>query len=94
MGWNSAVEFVFYGLAVLLGFVIVTLITFSCSKLINMPNSSTSHHHNTEKPKQAMNTSMAIHVEPQIVVIMAGDAKPTYLATPVLPPIQHSHEQV
>ncbi|XP_028108106.1 uncharacterized protein LOC114306978 [Camellia sinensis] len=95
MGWNSAVQFVFYGLAVLLGFVIVALIIFSCSKLINMPNiSSTSHHHITEKPKQAMNTSMAIHVEPQIVVIMAGDEKPTYLATPVLRPIQHSDEQV
>lgn len=74
--WNSPLPYLFGVLALILGLIVVALIILSCSHKKRTP----SHHQRDNPPK-------AIWAEPdttpKIVVIMAGDEIPAYLATPV-----------
>ncbi|KAJ9683009.1 hypothetical protein PVL29_018839 [Vitis rotundifolia] len=61
--WNSPFPYLFGGLALILGLIVVALIILSCS-----------HKKRTSSPD---------HDKDKVIVIMAGDENPTYLATPV-----------
>ncbi|KAG5247476.1 protein GLUTAMINE DUMPER [Salix suchowensis] len=74
--WNSPVAYVFVGLAFMLGLITVALIILACSNI----KSSTSE---AEDEIPARQLEIQVESEPKIVVIMAGDDNPTYLARPV-----------
>ncbi|KAJ1414006.1 protein GLUTAMINE DUMPER 5-like [Sesbania bispinosa] len=67
---TSPVPYLFGGLALMLALIAVALIILACS------------YHNEEKP--AKTVEMGVDSEPKIVVIMAGDTNPTYLAKPAM----------
>lgn len=74
--WNSPMPFLFGGLALVLGLITVALIILACSYRRSLSNSATQAH-DEEKPVKQVEDS-----EPKIVVIMAGDENPKYLAKP------------
>ncbi|KAJ1380792.1 protein GLUTAMINE DUMPER 5-like [Sesbania bispinosa] len=67
---TSPVPYLFGGLAVMLALIAVALIILACS------------YRNEEKPTKTV--EMTVDSEPKIVVIMAGDTNPTYLAKPAV----------
>ncbi|KAF8365151.1 hypothetical protein HHK36_032839 [Tetracentron sinense] len=85
--WNSPVPYIFGGLAVMLGFIALALIILVCSCCKSSANSSSD---TVEKPAKAVNSP--VDTEPKIVVIMAGDDIPTYLAKPVSSTL-HGHRE-
>ncbi|CAK7335191.1 unnamed protein product [Dovyalis caffra] len=74
---NSPVAYVFVGLAFMLGLITVALIILACSFRKSMPNTLRSEAED-ESPVESQ-----VDFEPKIVVILAGDENPTYLAKPV-----------
>ncbi|XVE78626.1 hypothetical protein DITRI_Ditri13aG0161400 [Diplodiscus trichospermus] len=76
--WKSPIPYLFGGLAVMLGLIAVALIILTCSYKEPPSNSSGEAE---EKPSKQV--TMQLEMEPKIVVIMAGDENPTYLAKPV-----------
>ncbi|XP_077214705.1 protein GLUTAMINE DUMPER 3-like [Tasmannia lanceolata] len=85
--WHSPVPYLFGGLAAMLGLIAFALLMLACSywKLSgyweNRDDSERDLEDGNEKPCDAMKISSIL--ETKIVVIMAGDEKPTYLATPM-----------
>ncbi|KAJ6369770.1 hypothetical protein OIU76_028087 [Salix suchowensis] len=80
--WNSPVAYVFVGLALMLGLITVALIILACSYYRkSLSNSSRREAELDEKP--AKQVEIQVDFEPKVVVIMAGDENPTYLAKPV-----------
>ena len=79
--WNSPVAYVFVGLALMLGLITVALIVLACSYRKSLSNSSRREAELDEKP--AKQVEIQVDFEPKVVVIMAGDENPTYLAKPV-----------
>ncbi|KAL9381145.1 hypothetical protein Peur_026802 [Populus x canadensis] len=79
--WNSPVAYVFVGLALMLGLITVALIILACSYRKSLSNSSRREAELDEKP--AKQVEIQVDFEPKVVVIMAGDENPTYLAKPV-----------
>ncbi|KAJ8500886.1 hypothetical protein OPV22_011438 [Ensete ventricosum] len=81
--WHSPVPYLFGGLAALLGLISLALLILACSywKLSGYLESG-----------EDTGTAVELYVKPvaaptvyeeKVVVIMAGDAKPTFLATPM-----------
>lgn len=70
--WKSPIPYLFGGLGLMLGIIAVALILLACSYRKSSPNDA------EEKPLHALQPEM----EPKIVVIMAGESNPTYLAKP------------
>ncbi|XP_022728454.1 protein GLUTAMINE DUMPER 5-like [Durio zibethinus] len=85
--WNSPIPYLFGGIAVMLGLIAVALVFLACSCKKSPPNSS-----GEAEGKPAKQVIMQLEMEPKIVVIMAGDEIPTYLANPVSS--THNTEQV
>ncbi|KAJ1414005.1 hypothetical protein SESBI_19230 [Sesbania bispinosa] len=77
--WRSPIPYLFGSLALLLVFIFVALLILLCSNRKNDSQSSAED----EDTKQAMPNNVEIDSEPNILVIMAGDDKPTYLAKPI-----------
>ncbi|EOY03889.1 hypothetical protein QUC31_017523 [Theobroma cacao] len=77
--WNSPVPYLFSGLALMLGLISFALVILACSYKKSPSNSA----HDEAEEKPAKQVSMQLEMEPKIVVIMAGDENPTYLAKPV-----------
>ncbi|KAG1326945.1 protein GLUTAMINE DUMPER 2 [Cocos nucifera] len=82
--WHSPVPYLFGGLAAMLGLIAFALLILACSywKLSGYLGSSDGDVENPRgdwKPSAKPPESF----EPRIVVIMAGDEKPTFLATPI-----------
>ncbi|XP_018816614.1 protein GLUTAMINE DUMPER 6-like [Juglans regia] len=88
--WKSPIPYLFGSLALMLLLIAVALIILVCSYRKRVSNSSGE---NEDKPAAAKTMDAVIDTEPRIVVIMAGDDKPTYLATPSIPST-HPSEQV
>ncbi|GFY84832.1 hypothetical protein Acr_03g0016060 [Actinidia rufa] len=87
--WNSPIAYLFAGLALMLGLIVLALVILACSFI--KPNSnSNSSHGAEEKPIRAVHV---VEMEPRIVVIMAGDENPTYLAKPIASTL-HGDQQV
>ncbi|KAJ7971153.1 Protein GLUTAMINE DUMPER like [Quillaja saponaria] len=79
--WKSPIPYLFGSIALVLTLILVALIILFCSYRKRASSSSSgSELGDPEKP--AMSISTVIDTEPKIVVIMAGDDKPTYLAKP------------
>ena len=79
--WKSPVPYLFGSLAITLLLIAVALIILVCSYRKRASNSSGE---DEEKPAMKMMNNTGVDSEPKIVVIMAGDDKPTYLAKPVV----------
>ncbi|KAK9278735.1 hypothetical protein L1049_028311 [Liquidambar formosana] len=87
--WNSPVPYIFGGLAVILGVLVVALLVvlacFHCKSTAPQSSGDTG-----ENPTKNMNTQYS-DMEPKFVVIMAGDDLPTYLAKPLSSTSQMEH---
>ncbi|KAI6670450.1 hypothetical protein NL676_005335 [Syzygium grande] len=70
--WSSPIPYLFGGLAVMLILILVALIILACSYISGDTDA-----------KPAKPAIPPLDLEPRIVVIMAGDKKPKYLAKPV-----------
>ncbi|KAL2897023.1 Protein GLUTAMINE DUMPER 2 [Bienertia sinuspersici] len=81
MRWNSPIPYLFGGLALILGLISIALMILACSYLYkkkhDLPSSFT-----TGTPAN-INDMVVLDNVPKVVVIMAGDDKPTYIATPM-----------
>ncbi|CAL0318770.1 unnamed protein product [Lupinus luteus] len=76
---TSPIPYLFGGLALMLGLISIALLIIACSyRKQNWPNSVSDE----EKPTNKV-VNMEVDSEPKIVVIMAGESNPTYLAKPV-----------
>lgn len=81
--WNSPIPYLFGGIALTLLLIITALIFLACSN--RKPRRSAS---NSPPQDQDQNTNIhtpeitAADLQPKIVVIMAGNDTPTFLATP------------
>lgn len=85
--WHSPVPYLFGGLAAMLGLIAFALLILACSYwklsgyLENGDNNERDVENGDEKPVDSM--KIPTSYEAKVVVIMAGDEKPTYLATPI-----------
>ncbi|GMN57612.1 hypothetical protein TIFTF001_026727 [Ficus carica] len=85
--WNSPIPFLFGGLALMLGLITVALVILACShrKPSPAPNSGAATNVSNTEEKPAVQVNVVVDSDqPKIVVIMAGDDMPTYLAKPVV----------
>ncbi|GAB4828021.1 hypothetical protein Ancab_034908 [Ancistrocladus abbreviatus] len=78
--WNSPIPYLFGGLALIIGLIVMALLILACSYRKQRCLSST-HHNLQEIPVKLVNRDF--DASPRLVVVMAGDDEPTYLATPV-----------
>ena len=79
--WKSPIPYLFGSLALVLLLISGALIIIVCSYWKRASNSSADDQNDLEKPAMIiMNT--AVDTEPKIVVVMAGDDKPSHLANP------------
>ncbi|XP_010913621.1 protein GLUTAMINE DUMPER 2 [Elaeis guineensis] len=86
--WHSPVPYLFGGLAAMLGLIAFALLILACSywKLSGYLESGDGDVENPGgdgKPSANPAAKPPESFEPRIVVIMAGDEKPTFLATPI-----------
>lgn len=90
--WNSPVPYLFGGLAAMLGLIALALLTLACTYWrLNgyLQSTGTNGEQNSNSASQTGkaptggDAQMAPPVQEHVAVIMAGEAKPTYLATPV-----------
>ncbi|KAF5204650.1 Glutamine dumper, partial [Thalictrum thalictroides] len=85
--WNSPLPYLFGGLAAMLGLISFALLILACTYHKSMDdddddNLSSPDDVDEEKPAK-LPTLPPAEFEPKIVVIMAGNDQPTYLAKPV-----------
>ncbi|KAK9924795.1 hypothetical protein M0R45_033146 [Rubus argutus] len=79
--WKSPIPYLFGGLALMLLLIFVALIILVWS---HRKRSSSGEDDHEEKPTKPMNNTVFDADQPKIVVIInAGEDKPTHLATPV-----------
>ncbi|XP_050229952.1 protein GLUTAMINE DUMPER 5-like [Mercurialis annua] len=76
--WNSPLPYLFVGLALMLGLIAMALMLLACS----YPKSPPSNHSDEKSYDDRNRLGFEMEMEPKIVVIMAGDHNPTYLAKP------------
>ncbi|KAH7674844.1 hypothetical protein IHE45_08G099300 [Dioscorea alata] len=89
-GWHSPVPYLFGGLAAMLGLIAFALLILACSywKLSGYLDSTENTTHDEDQEMANMKQEMIKTVtqqcsEVRLVVIMAGEEKPTFLATPI-----------
>lgn len=82
--WNSPIPYLFGGIAAMLGLIAIALVILACSF---RETSRSSNDEAEEKPAKQPVAAMQLEMEPKIVVIMAGDENPTYIANPI-----HHHD--
>ncbi|OWM84695.1 protein GLUTAMINE DUMPER 6-like [Punica granatum] len=85
--WSSPIPYLFGGLGLVLILIAVALIILGCS--YKKRSSSSQVEVDDQLVKLAI---QPLDMEPRIVVIMAGDDKPTHLAKPVPPQAAAVHE--
>ncbi|KAF5205649.1 Glutamine dumper like [Thalictrum thalictroides] len=80
--WNSPIPYLYGGLAVIIGLIALSLAVLACyPSKSSEDNSSSGDDNDVKNPsKRALS---AVRLEPEIVVIMAGNDQPTHLANPV-----------
>ncbi|KAG1326663.1 protein GLUTAMINE DUMPER 6-like [Cocos nucifera] len=82
--WHTPIPYLFGGLGAMMVLIAIALIVLACS---HRGPSTDRDPESVEKP-----ATQPLDMEPRILVIMAGDDKPTYLATPISS-IQHAQQQ-
>ncbi|XP_047972888.1 protein GLUTAMINE DUMPER 5-like [Salvia hispanica] len=82
--WHSPVPYLFGGLAAMLGLIAFALLILACSywKLSTAEEARDGDVESAKGDAAAAEKALPVFEE-KFLVIMAGDAKPTYLATPV-----------
>lgn len=81
--WNSPVPYLFGGLAAMLALIAVALLILACSyRRLSGSAQSDLEAGDDAKPDNDTNKSKLMAMPEKFLVIMAGDIKPTYLATP------------
>jgi hypothetical protein len=90
--WHSPIPYLFGGLAAMLGLIAFALLILACSYWrlsgqLQDDEENNNNNRNIENEKESENSkNESIKVfEEKILVIMAGDQNPTFLATPVFP---------
>ncbi|KAJ4707186.1 Protein GLUTAMINE DUMPER [Melia azedarach] len=78
--WNSPIPYLFGGLGLMLGLITIALLILACSY---RKSSSNLQSEDEEKSGDKKVNMQQIEMEPKIVVIMAGEDNPRYLAKPV-----------
>ncbi|XWS30843.1 hypothetical protein CRYUN_Cryun23aG0025700 [Craigia yunnanensis] len=78
---SSPLPYLFSSLALVLILIAVALVLLACFYRKRLSNSSS----NEVQLKQEMTVARVLDSEPKVVVIMAGDDKPTFLAKPAAP---------
>lgn len=87
--WHSPIPYLFGGLAAMLGLIAFALLILACSywrltgQLLDEENNNRSMEN--EKEGENSNKESVKVYEEKVLVIMAGDQNPTFLATPVFP---------
>ncbi|KAK4798017.1 hypothetical protein SAY86_030343 [Trapa natans] len=84
--WHSPVPYLFGGLAAMLGLIAFALLILACSywKVSGSSRQQGGDEGDIEKEAAEKGKEVVRVYEEKIVVIMAGDDKPSYLAMPVL----------
>ncbi|KAL2335345.1 hypothetical protein Fmac_016558 [Flemingia macrophylla] len=78
--WNSPIPYLFGGLFLLMILISAALMILICSKRKHSSESSGEG----EEIKQAIPQNIEVESEPKILVIVAGDDKPTHLGKPII----------
>ncbi|XP_031276503.1 protein GLUTAMINE DUMPER 5 [Pistacia vera] len=87
--WHSPVPYLFGGLAAMLGLIAFALLILACSywrfsSLLDGSDQNGDRDLESGEKEQEGGSAKAVKVyEEKVLVIMAGDVKPTFLATPV-----------
>ena len=81
--WNSTVPYLFGGLAFIFLLISVALVILACAYCRKKSRNSRGEN-NGGNGTMINEIRMIVTMKPKIVVIMAGDDKPSYLATPSL----------
>ncbi|KAG6660038.1 protein GLUTAMINE DUMPER 2-like [Carya illinoinensis] len=83
--WKSPVPYLYGGLALMIVLIAGALVILVCSHQEPASNRSSGREGETPALMPTNNdvTVQQLDAEPKIVVIMAGDDKPTYIAKPV-----------
>ncbi|XP_062016891.1 protein GLUTAMINE DUMPER 1-like [Rosa rugosa] len=81
--WRSPMPYLFGGLALMLGLVAVALLILACSYRRTSSNSTSSGREDGKPTSRGVDDIEAAEPEPKILVIMAGEKTPTYLAHPI-----------
>lgn len=76
MKWNSEIPYLYAGLAMVMCLIAVALIMLTCSTVKDSFNGN----EGSESSSSSNVINIPTYSEPKIVVIMAGDNTPTYLA--------------
>ncbi|KAG9137460.1 hypothetical protein Leryth_019880 [Lithospermum erythrorhizon] len=84
VGVHSPMPYLFGGLAVMLIIIAIALLILACCYKKSSSQSSSNDVYDEEKPAEKPVYILKPEMEPRIVVIMAGDVKPSYLAKPAL----------
>jgi len=79
---SSPIPYLFGGLALVLGVIAIALLIIACS-FRKQYSSSTSTNDEEKSSNMHVVDMDQVSSEPKIVVIMAGESNPTYLAKPV-----------
>ncbi|KAK9101690.1 hypothetical protein Sjap_018944 [Stephania japonica] len=88
--WHSPVPYLFGGLAVMLGLIAFALFILACSYwklsdfLENNNNDNNDNERDLEKGDDVQKADSSVVLEEKMAVIMAGDDKPSFLATPTM----------
>ncbi|MED6222875.1 hypothetical protein PIB30_068657 [Stylosanthes scabra] len=89
---SSPIPYLFGGLAFMLGLIAMALMLLACSYHNQQYSSSST---GDAMPGKTTTTEKEVEdSEPKIVVIMAGDSNPTYLAKPMSSSTCHTQELV
>ncbi|OIW05436.1 hypothetical protein TanjilG_23262 [Lupinus angustifolius] len=78
--WKSPIPYLFGGLALMMALISMALVILVCSY---RKSASQSSNLEAQVMKQTMPKNVESNLEPELLVIMAGDDKPTYLAKPI-----------
>ncbi|TMX03775.1 hypothetical protein EJD97_014179 [Solanum chilense] len=83
--WNSTVPYLFGGLAFIFLLISVALVILACAYCRKKSRNSRGENNGGSGTMISSHVhNMIVTMKPKIVVIMAGDDKPSYLATPSL----------
>ncbi|CAK8540838.1 unnamed protein product [Lathyrus sativus] len=81
--WKSPIPYLFGGLALMLILISVALVILVCN--YKKRGSSMQSSNSGEEMKQVMSKNVEmVNSEPEVLVIMAGEVKPTFLAKPAI----------
>ncbi|CAK8569928.1 unnamed protein product [Lathyrus sativus] len=77
--WQTPIPYLFGGLAAIMGLIALALLALACSYCSNSQDDELNNKESDSQTKEPVKS-----YEEKILVIMAGNEKPTFLATPTL----------